>query len=108
MNRTTAISAPTVTWTRWVRRDYPRFSGLEETTETSVEMGGYRFPASIVQSLGADHMGYILGLPDPAAYCRGRSRGWWDANDLESSAKYDAIAQIISGVARTEPIKATL
>lgn len=105
----------TVTWMKWESRSYPAVSGLVEKTEPAVEIAGVAFPASLVDSFGMGrrsegerYIARIATFPEPAGYCRGRARGWWDANDLDLSARYDALAQCFSGVARTVPIKATL
>jgi hypothetical protein len=76
-------------WLRYVRRSYPETSGWVDTFEPTID----GIPASIVKTLGDDHISYIRSLPNPAGYCRGRARGWWDANDLEYQGIYLALAE---------------
>lgn len=52
-------------------------------------------PDELRAKLGADHVAWILRLPNPVMACRGRARGYWDANDLETMSAYDRLADLI-------------
>lgn len=47
------------------------------------------------ERLGADHVAWILAQRCPVAVASGRSRGCWDANDLEAMSAYDRLAALL-------------
>lgn len=64
----------------------------------------YRLAAYPDPEIRTDTIGSILGAafvdsftPDDAAHCRGRARGWWDANEPAYVAAYDALAVALEG-----------
>ena len=70
---------------------------LEDTGHWQQQRKSYQraTPAQVIRKLGADHVAYILRQPAPAHTARGRARGMWDANDLETMSAYDRLAILI-------------
>lgn len=52
-------------------------------------------PTQVKDKLGTDHVEWILRQPHPAATARGRARGEWDANNLETMSAYERLADLI-------------
>jgi len=44
---------------------------------------------------GKQHVDYILQLPYPSGFCRGRATGCWDANLLRDETMYRKLAKVL-------------
>lgn len=52
--------------------------------------------AKVKDILGAREVATILKMSEPAGYCRGRAKGWWDANEPEYYAAYTSLVKLIA------------
>ena len=46
----------------------------------------------VIEQLGRDHVEWVRRQDNPLGCCRGRARGMWDANILDSLAAYESLA----------------
>ena len=92
--RTTPLPGD-VHWIRYVRSDGAPYGRHVDTFEAPID----GLPGSIVELLGPAHIANLRAMANPAAYCKGRARGWWDANDLEYVAIYTALSEAFERLA---------
>jgi hypothetical protein len=87
-----------ITWKKYERQG--AFPGrYVDCTELAVVVSGLRLPQSVVKTLGAEHVAWVMSQTHPAGTAQGKVHGAWLCSDLELMAIYSCLLDAIKTTA---------